>query len=327
MTTELAAFVMFLVGILATLGLLEIAVVTTGAVTLLLHVKAPLHALTERIGKPEVDAIQRFVLIAFVVLPILPDATFGPYEVLNPRRIWLMVVLIVSMNLAGYVALKFAARRGGAVLSGVLGGLVSSTATTLGFARRSAQDPSLAPVAAIVVLIASALVYLRIFVELGVVAPLLIAYLLWPAAAFLLIFLGFILWSLKRLGPVQAQSNDAQNPAELKVALSFSVLYGIVLIVCAAVDEHFGDKALYPLAVLTGLTDVDAITLSVGRLFQDARVEAETAWRVIAVATVSNLAFKSGIVAVLGGSELRKRVLPATLFLTLTGYLGVWLWP
>ena len=328
MTTELAALVMFLVGALATSGFMEVAVVTGGAVTLLLHWKAPMHSLVERVGETDFDAIVRFVLITLVVLPILPNATYGPYAVLNPRQIWLMVVLIVSINLAGYVSLKFAGGRGGAVLSGVLGGLISSTATTVSFAKKAQRDSSVAPIAAIIVLVASALVYVRIFVELGVVAPSLIAYLLWPAVAFLVIFAIFVVWSLKRVGSAKAADNDeTKNPAELNTALSFSLLYGVVLIISAAVDEHFGENALYPVAVLSGLTDVDAITLSVGRLFHDSRVDGDTAWRLIAVASVSNLAFKSGIVAVLGGNELRRQVLPAMVCLTVIGYLGAWFWP
>ncbi len=327
MTTELAALAMFLVGALATSGYMEVAVVTAGAVTLLLHWKSPMHALVKRVGETDFEAIVRFVLIALVILPILPDTTYGPYAVLNPKQIWLMVVLIVAINLAGYVSLKFASGRGGALLSGALGGLISSTATTVSFAKRAQRDGSIAPLAAVVILVASALVYARIIVELGVVAPGLITYLLWPLTTFLVIFAVFIVWSLKRVGSTRADATDPKNPAELRTALSFTLLYGLVLLVSAAVNEHFGENALYPVAVLSGLTDVDAITLSVGRLFHESQVEGDTAWRVIAVASVSNLAFKSGVVAVLAGNELRRQVLPATICLTLVGYLGAWLWP
>jgi uncharacterized membrane protein (DUF4010 family) len=327
MTTELAALAMFLVGALATSGYMEVAVVTAGAVTLLLHWKTPMHSLVVRVGEADFEAIVRFVLITLVILPILPDATYGPYAVLNPRQMWLMVVLIVAINLVGYVSLKFARGRGGALLSGTLGGLISSTATTVSFAKRTQRDASVAPLAAVVILVASALVYVRIFVELGVVAPGLITYLLWPTAAFLAIFALFVFWNLKRVGSAQADEAEPNNPAELKTALSFTLLYGVVLLISAAVNEHLGESVLYPVAILSGLTDVDAITLSVGRLFHDSQINGDTAWRLIVVASVSNLAFKSGVVAVLAGNELRRQVLPATVCLTVIGYLGAWLWP
>ena len=140
MTTELAALAMFLVGALATSGYMEVAVVTTGAVTLLLHWKTPMHSLVVRVGEADFEAIVRFVLITLVILPILPDATYGPYAVLNPRQMWLMVVLIVAINLVGYVSLKFARGRGGALLSGTLGGLISSTATTVSFVATAPRN-------------------------------------------------------------------------------------------------------------------------------------------------------------------------------------------
>ena len=161
-TTELAAIAMFLVGALATSGYIAGAVVLGGVVTLLLHWKVPMHTWVVRLGEDEFQAIARFVLVSLVVLPILPNAAYGPYSaligtilpntaygpyaVLNPWQIWLMVVLIVSINLAAYISLKVSSGRGGALLSGVLGGLISSTATTVSFSTRSRVDPLIVPI-------------------------------------------------------------------------------------------------------------------------------------------------------------------------------------
>jgi uncharacterized membrane protein (DUF4010 family) len=184
-TTELAAIAMFLVGALATSGFIAGAVVLGGVVTLLLHWKTPMHTWVVRLGETEIQAIARFVLVSLVVLPILPNSAYGPFSVLNPWQIWLMVVLIVSINLAAYVSLKVSSGKGGTLLNGVLGGLISSTATTVSFSTRSRSDRLVVPIAGIVILVASALVYLRILVEIAVVARPLLSELLVPVIAFL----------------------------------------------------------------------------------------------------------------------------------------------
>lgn len=326
-TTELAAIAMFLVGALATSGYIGGAVVLGGVVTLLLHWKVPMHAWVVRLGEDEFQAIARFVLVSLVVLPILPDTAYGPYSVLNPWQIWLMVVLIVSINLAAYISLKVSSGRSGALLSGVLGGLISSTATTVSFSTRSRVDQLIVPISAIVILVASALVYFRIMIETAVVARGLVPGLVWPVISFLALFALVIGVYVIRLPAIAAEELEPSNPAELKTALSFAALYSLVLFISAAVSERFGEAMLYPVALVSGLTDVDAITLSIGRLFTESRIDEDIAWRVIFVASLSNLAFKAGIVAVIGGTHLRRRIFPVLAALTLIGFVGVWLWP
>ena len=164
----------------------------------------------------------------------------------------------------------------------------------MSFSAKTREDGALAPVAAIIILVASAIVYARIFVELGVVAPDLVIPLLGPAVVLVLALMAVVGWNLRRVSSTPVNTVESRNPAELKTALSFTVLYGVVLLVSAAVDDYLGKAALYPVAVVSGLTDVDAITLSVGRLYADARIDSDTAWRVILVASISNLLFKAG---------------------------------
>ncbi|MEM8767985.1 MAG: MgtC/SapB family protein [Pseudomonadota bacterium] len=319
MTTELSGIAMFLVGAMTTTGYLVEAVVLTGVVTLLLHWKLPLHTLTRRIEPEEFQAVARFVLVTLVVLPILPNQAFGPYEVLNPFQIWLMVVLIVGLNLAGYFALQFFGGRGGALLGGVLGGLISSTATTVSFSARSREDRNLVPLAAVVILIASGFVYARILIETAAVAPALLGHLVLPVLSFSVLFAAVILAFLFRFEDGEGEAVSHGNPAQLSTALVFGAVYSVVIFISAAVYERFGATMLYPVAVLSGLTDVDAITLSTAQLFREGRLVAETAWRVIFVASLANLVFKGGVVALLGGPALRRRVLPAITGLTLAG--------
>ncbi len=327
MTTELAGIAMYMVGAMTTTGYPVTAVVLTGVVTLLLHWKVPLHALTRRIAPEEFQAIARFVLVTLVVLPILPDRTFGPYDVLNPFHIWLMVVLIVGLNVAGYLAMRFAGGRGGALLGGVLGGLISSTATTVSYATRSRADNAMVPMAVVVILIASALVYVRILLEILAVAPGLLGHIFWPVLAYLGLFALAIGSLMLRFEAADGHEVKTGNPAELSTALVFAAIYTVVVFASAAVSARYGEAMLYPVAVLSGLTDVDAITLSVGNLFQDERVSADTAWRVVFIASVANLLFKAGVVAVIGGSSLRRRLLPIMAALAIAGVLVALLWP
>lgn len=307
-TTEVTMLVMFALGVYLMQGELAVAIVVCGAVAVLLHLKPQLHSLASRIGDRDFKAVMQFALISLVVLPVLPDRYYGPYEVLNPFRIWLMVVLIVGISLAGYVAYKLLGERAGAWAAGVLGGLISSTATTVSVARRSAQQPEATALAAFVILVASAIVFLRVGLLVGATAPSFL-----PAAAAPLAAMFFVLlaigWTNLRLQPGRAGAlPEQENPTELKSALLFGLLYAIVLLAVAAANAAFGDRGLYVAAVLSGLTDMDAITLSIAQLVSSGQVDPRTGWRLLLVAAMSNLAFKGVVVAMTGGRGLLRRV-------------------
>ena len=326
-TTELAAAVMYCVGTLVFLAPLAVPVVLAGAVAVLLHSKEPLHRFVDRMGERDLRAIMQFVLIALVILPILPDRPFGPYRVLNPYQAWWMVVLIVGLSLAGYVAYKLFGARAGTVLSGVLGGLISSTATTVSYARRTKETPEASRLAALVILIASTVVFGRVLVEMAAVAPGRLLRMGMPIGAMLgvLTAVSLLAWLLGR--DRDAEPPEPGNPAELKSALVFGALYAAVLLAVAFARDRFGTAGLYTVAVISGLTDVDAITLSTSRLVAGGGLDPGTGWRAILLASLSNLVFKAGIVAVLGSRALLGRI--ALLFgLALAGGgLILWLWP
>jgi len=309
MTTESAALVMFFVGVAVAQGFTLPAVVVTGTVTVLLHWKGRLSALVDGMGADEAAAIFRWVLIALVVLPVLPDTTYGPYDVLNPFRIWLMVVLIVGISLVAYAAYRIFGSRAGTLLAGVLGGLISSTATTVSYAQQTRASGLSAPVAAVVIMIASTVVFARVLVEIAVVHAAFLAQAGPPIVAMMvamLLIAARAYWVSRR---ERVSAPDGGPPADLKAALVFGLLYGVILFVVAWAKETLGDQALYGVAALSGLTDVDAITLSVTELVQLGRVDAGTGWRLILVGVLSNLVFKGGAVVALGSRALRGRML------------------
>jgi uncharacterized membrane protein (DUF4010 family) len=171
MTTEVAVLMMFALGAYLVTGPAAVAVVIGATVTLLLHLKPQLHGFAKRVGEHDFRAIMLFVAIALVILPILPDATFGPYQVLNPRRIWWMVVLITGISLGGYLIYKAFDQTTGAVAGGILGGLISSTATTVSYARRTREQAGSEGPAALVIVLAGAVVFARVVVTVAVAAP------------------------------------------------------------------------------------------------------------------------------------------------------------
>ncbi|MFN7972033.1 MAG: MgtC/SapB family protein [Acidobacteriota bacterium] len=308
MTTEAALLLMYGVGALLVAGPREIAIVLGGGIAILLKMKEELHGIAGRLTEQDYENVMRFALITLVLLPVLPDRAYGPYSVLNPHEVWLMVVLIVGINLAGYVAYKLFGGRAGIVLGGILGGLISSTATSVSYARRSRTEPRAAGPASIVILVASAIVFARIVFEIAVVAPSAVA----TAAPPLLLMLAtlsvtaLVIFVKDRERESAVLSED--NPSEIKSALAFGIVYAAVRLAVAAGKELLGDAGLYVVAGLSGLTDVDAITLSTSRLVADGRLSAPSGVRVVLLAALSNLAFKGATVAVLGSAALRQRV-------------------
>lgn len=326
-TTEVAALVMFLVGAMLAYGLTETAIVITGVTAVLLHWKHPLHAFTERIGADEFRAIIQFVLIALVLLPILPNQTYGPYEVLNPFKIWLMVTLIVGMNLVSYVIHRSLSGSKGAVVGGALGGMISSTATTVSHARQS-KDSRIPPrTAALVIVFASAVVNVRILIEIGAFGPALLRHAVPPFVILGLLMIACSVYLMRRHTDAGTTHMEHRNPAQVKTALLFGALFAVVIFVVAAVKAQFGIRAVYLVALISGLTDVDAMTLSAADLFRSGRLDAADAWRVVMAASLSNLLFKAGITAAFGTREVIGIV--ATVF-GLTALAGVALvlwWP
>lgn len=308
MTTEYALLVMYAVGVFLAVGPWAVAVAVGGGVAILLQLKPQLHGFVRQLDEEDVRAIMQLVLLAFIILPLLPNRTYGPFQVINPYGIWLMVVLIVSISLGGYTAYKFFGRTAGVILGGILGGIISSTATTASYARRTQATPNLAPTGALVIMIASTLVYLRVLLEIQVVAPAFLGI----AAPRVLVLLAVsaalcAVWWF-RLPRTDEEMPEQENPAELKPALFFGLLYAVILVAVAAAREYAGSRGLFLVATLSGLTDMDAITLSTSRLVATGDLDPGSGWKMVVIAAMSNLVFKGGMVFVMGHPRLRKQI-------------------
>jgi uncharacterized membrane protein (DUF4010 family) len=327
LTTEIAILVMYLLGAALSADYTTEVLVAGGTVAVLLHWKRPLHDLVDKIGEADAQAIFRLSLIALVILPVLPNRSFGPYQVLNPFNIWLMVVLIVGISMGAYIAYKLLGTRSGSLVSGLMGGLISSTATTVSLSRRS-RTASIESSAAVVIVIASAVVFVRVLFEIALVAPAVLGSTALPLAVMLATMIGMSAVLCRRsLGVLAGPTDEAEPPSELSAAIVFGVLYAAVLLGVAFAKAEFGQTGMYVVAALSGLTDMDAITLSTSQLMRTDQLGPETGWRLIMVGALANLCFKAGLVAALGPRGLLRRIGAA---FGVTGAVGIallFLWP
>ncbi|MBI5107980.1 MAG: MgtC/SapB family protein [Rhodocyclales bacterium] len=321
-TSVVALLVCYALGAMVWFGHGSSAVMLAIATTVLLYFKAELHGISRSLTPVDLLSILQFGVLALVILPILPDRNFGPYETLNPRNIWLMVVLISGVSLAGYAALRIVGARHGAALIGLFGGLVSSTATTMIFARHARAHEALARTAMVVILLANMVVLLRLSIVTFVVAPAVLLPLLSVLGLGMLLGVVATLWGWRQL---EAGDNlplpHVANPTEIKTAIGFGILYALVLVLSAWLQDIAGSRGLYLLALASGLTDVDAITLSSLRMFGMEKLAANETVTAITLATLSNLAFKTGLVVVIGGKALARITLPGFLSIA-TGLIG-----
>lgn len=325
-TSVVALMVCYALGAAVWFGHASLAIMLAIVTTVLLYFKQQLHAASRNLTSTDVISILQFGVLSMVILPILPDRSFGPYDALNLRHIWWMVVLISGVSLAGYAALRFVGARHGAALLGFFGGLVSSTATTMIFSRHTRASSGLAHTAMLVILLANLVVLLRIAFVSFVVAPKIILPLLLVFGGGLALGLLAAFWNWRqRDGNGELPMPEIKNPTEIRAALSFGALYALILVLSAWLQDIAGSQGLYLLALASGLTDVDAITLSTLRLFNAAQLDAAQAITAIALAICSNLAFKGGLVLVIGGVPLARRTLPGMAAIGL-GLLGGLFW-
>jgi uncharacterized membrane protein (DUF4010 family) len=314
-TTEISALLAFLLGFLCVSGNVMLATglaVASGAV---LALKQWLHRLAARIESADVEATLQFAIVSAIILPLVPDQNYGPppFDVINPYKIWLMVVLISGLNFASYLLVKGVGAEHGIGLTGLLGGLVSSTAVTLGFAQRSREEPQQSPALALGILVAWTVMFSRVVVLVAAVDRGLAPSIALAMAAFGVPSLAicWLLWRRQRSAG-KASVGASQNPFELSSAIRFGLLFGVITFVAKAAQVYLGDAGLYLAGAIAGATDVDAIALSMAQLAHDDAAMADPAARTIVIAVASNTLFKAGMAAFMGAPALRSAIVPAT---------------
>lgn len=327
-TTEVALLLMFAIGAYLVLGDQVIAVVIGGSLAVLLYIKEILHNFIDSLKDKDLSAIMTFVGISLVILPVLPNETYGPLDVLNPHDIWLMVTLIVGISILGYFVYKWVGKKAGMISNGILGGVISSTATTVSYARYAKNSQSISKVAAFVILASVTVSIIRVIVEIGIVVPQKFPQLLLP---FVVLFVFMSLLSVILFYTISKDNNqeempEPKNPAQFKSAFVFGILYGLILLAVAFTEQEFGDSGLYIVSIIGGLAKKDAITLSLANSIKGG-MATELGWRLIMTGVLANLAFKIVLVGILGNRKLTLYLGAAMVLSIAVGLSIIWFWP
>ncbi|PKO46053.1 MAG: magnesium transporter MgtC [Betaproteobacteria bacterium HGW-Betaproteobacteria-4] len=310
-TSEAAIIITYGLGAAVWFGYSTLAVMLAITTTVLLYFKAELRQFSERTTPKDINSILQFAVLSLVILPILPSEDFGPYNAINPRQVWYMVVLISGLALSGYLALRIVGARHGAALLGIFGGLASSTATTMMFSRHARDHADLIHMSAIVILIANVMVMIRLWLVASVVAPTLATQIAIVFACGIVPGVAMALYRWKVLSDAgELPMPEVKNPTEMRTAVSFGLLYAVVLLASAWLQDIAGSSGLYIVALVSGLTDADASVLSTLRMFNLDKVVSGDAVIAVTLALLANLVFKIGLVLSIGGGRLARHALP-----------------
>lgn len=325
-TSVVAGMLVFVLGVLAGLGEITIAVAFAVVTTLLLGHKPTLHQWLNKLEGHELQAGLKLLLISAVLLPVLPNEGYGPWQAINPHKVWWMVVLIAAISFVGYFAMKIGGPRHGTVFTGLFGGLAASTAVTLHFSRSARLHKDLTPLLATGILIACGTMLPRMLLVASVINVDLFRLLLVPAVVMALLSYGpaFYYWRKPHSNENTADS-PLKNPLELKVALSFGLLLVIIMLLSKALQHTFGEAGVLALAAASGLADVDAITLSLAHLSAEGLSLKIAVTGIVIAAAVNNL-FKGGIAMFIGNTDLGVRAGVPLLASAFGGLIAAWLW-
>ena len=322
LTTEMASLLTALAGALCYWDYLALAAALAVVATVLLSLKPEMHAFAQKITRQDVYATLKFAVITAIVLPVLPNETFGPppLDVLNPYEVWWIVVLISGISFLGYLLIKIVGPRQGISLTGLLGGVISSTPVTVNFSQRSQEENDLAKPFALAITVAWAVTYLRVMVEVATLNAALLKTLCPPLTISALAGLAY--GGFLHLSQKTDEQGDVSfsNPFELSTALKFGLFYAVVLIVSKTAQIYLGDVGVYLSSAISGLPDADAVTLSMTQLSSGpGGLDTATAARAIVLGVMSNTATKGGIVLVSGSPSLRRAILPGLVLMLASG--------
>ena len=317
---------MFLLGAMVMFGYEPLAIGLSVVTAAVLAYKQPLHGFVEKLGWDDVYAGVRLLIATFIALPLLPNEPVDPWGALNPYKLWLLVILISSLSLVGYVLTRLLGPSRGVALTGLAGGLASSTAVTLSFAKEGRDNPQIANALACGILLAWGVMFVRVLVLVAVVNRPLLVPLLIPFVVMAVVVAGFAAWLYYRDGSMDKAASAkgevaVKNPFSLTAAAKFAALFAVVLLAVKIVQQTMPPSGLYAVAALSGLVDVDAITLSMAELAKTG--EAQVAVVAIVIAALSNTLVKCGMAVVLAGPALSKPILIATAATLLAGPVAV----
>ncbi|MGC9396077.1 MAG: MgtC/SapB family protein, partial [Anaerolineae bacterium] len=322
MTTEIATLITFAIGAVCYWNEILLAMALGVTVTTLLSLKPLSRTLSHTITREDIYATLKFAVISIIVLPLLPNRNFGPaqFNVFNPYKIWLMVVFISGISFLGYVLIKIVGAQRGIGLTGLLGGIASSTAVTLSFSQRSRTNPELARPFSLAIIVAWTVMFVRVLVVVFALNPALAYRLVLPMTASLVAGLIYCGYLYLRQHSYEKEDLTFVNPFELGPALKFGALYVMILLISTAARVFFGETGIYVSSFVSGLADVDAIALSMVDLVSGpTNLDLTVAARAVTIAALSNTLFKGVFALVSGSPALRRALWPGMALMVAVG--------
>jgi uncharacterized membrane protein (DUF4010 family) len=302
-TSEVAGLITFFIGVLCYHGELVFAASLTIIMTVILYARSMLHNFAKKMKSEELADTLKFAVIAFVILPFLPNQSYGPLELFNPFIVWLMVVFISGISFAGYILMKWFGEKGIA-LAGIFGGLISSTAVTTSFAERSAKSKNIYLALVLGVVLANAIMFIRILLEVFVLNRTLFVEMLIPLLTLAVICAVFSYFIWEKAKKVKGKV-ELTSPFTLGPALKFGAFFAVILALVKVADVYLSSKGVYLVSFISGFADVDAITVSLSQLAKTT-LSLETARNGIVLAALTNVGVKGGIAWWFGGKEFSR---------------------
>ncbi|MFT4830572.1 MAG: uncharacterized membrane protein (DUF4010 family) [Psychroserpens sp.] len=322
-TTEFATIFTYLLGGLTLMGFLTESLAFMVIVVVILSLKIKLKSIIGQLTQEEIYAFVRFVVIALLILPFLPDKNYGPFNVINPREIGWVVVLTSGIGFVGYILMKFLGADRGILLTGIFGGMVSSTVVTWTFSKKSKEAPSLSSNYAMGIFAAATVMIVRVAILVFIFNKALLEGLIVPL--FILLFTGlgvtYFFYNKKTSNERFTEALPLGQPLNIRDALFFGVLYTGILILVSYASSEYGDKGIYLSSAISALTDIDAITISVSKLGRDT-LAILTAQIAIILATISNTVVKIGLALWNGSPHLKKYILIGYGLIFISGLIG-----
>lgn len=327
-TSEITLAALFLVGALVGYGQTNIAIIVTIILSIIASGRSQLYRISDKFSQLEIIETVKFAIVIFLILPLLPNEAIDPLGVLNPYTIWLMVILISGIGFIGYMASKFIGKKGGILLSGFIGGSVSSTAVTTTMAIENKKKPKYLNSFAMAILLASVMMYIRVIIEAVIINQAILGRLLIPIGAMLVTMIGFTLYSFyfrkkkTEKTPKLRKEMAIDTPFSLKPAIKFSLFFVVILLLIKLSELYLGDKGIYLTAIISSLADVDAITISLSNLSADHTIAETLAIRAITYAVIANTLIKIIYIRMFGTKLLTEKMMTVFIVTALVGIVA-----
>jgi len=327
-TTQTAALLTFILGVMVWYGFEQYAIFIAVLIIVLLEIKPKMEQIERHISSTDIHAVILLLVMSFVILPILPDKMVGPYHLFNPYKTWVMAIIIATLSFIGYLAIKFLGQKHGVLITGAAGGLISSTAVSITLASIYPRRLESLKIYTAGIAIAWTFMFIRVFIETLIIDTELAKIVAIPYLLTAVIGVGYVAYQYKSAPTTHLTFHNPQlekNPLQLSEAIKFGLLFGLIYGAITFVKSRYGDIGVYVVSVISGISDVDAITLSLSEMVKEQHLRPTTALIGIVAASYTNTLVKLAITYWLGGKALGWSLSKFTLLITLTLFGGIFL--